>query len=103
MTRDENIKLLMQSLGEQVIDETSNSAEAGKVQETLALLIEETTKFRDKLLEDTGVVFTVEDTQKTLLALDLYMDSGKVDPELSLEQHALLQIWIDRLTLFGSD
>ncbi len=103
MSIDENIRLLMQSLGEQVLDGTETNIDRAEVQQTLSILIDETKKFRTKLLEDRGVTFTVEDTQKTLLALDRFMDSKEVDPELTLEQHALLQIWIDRLTLFGND
>ena len=52
-----------------------------------------------KLKEETGEVITVGDTRIALEALSSYLNDQPFAATLSPEQKALLQIWIDRLTL----
>ncbi len=87
------IELLMNSLGEQIISENN----AGDV---LTVLIRETEKFREKLIEEHDVSLTVTDTRKALNGLEKYLKGEKWEQNLTAEQTALLQIWIDRITLF---
>ena len=89
----QKIQLLLSSLGEQIISEST----AGDV---LAALIKETEKFRDKLMDERGVTLTVADTRLALEGLEKYFKGGKWAQNLTSEQAALLQIWIDRITLF---
>lgn len=89
----QKINLLISSLGEQIISES----QAGDV---LNMLIKETEKFRDKLKEERGVVLTVADTRIALEGLEKYLNGEKWEQNLTGEQAALLQIWIDRITLF---
>lgn len=89
----QKINLLLSSLGEQIISES----EAGNV---LDLLIRETDKFRDKLKEERGVKLTVADTRIALDGLEKYLKGEDWQQNLTGEQAALLQIWIDRITLF---
>ncbi len=65
------------------------------------MLITETLKFRDKLKADTGQALTVTDTRAALDALEVYLKTNKLPDDLTPEQNALAQIWIDRLTIFG--
>jgi len=89
----QKIQLLLNSLGEQIISES----DAGDV---LVALIRETEKFRDKLKDDRGVTLTVADTRLALDGLEKYLKGEKWEQNLTGEQAALLQIWIDRITLF---
>jgi len=89
----QKIHLLLSSLGEQIISES----EAGDV---LAVLIKETEKFRDKIKEERGVILTVADTRLALDGLEKYLKGDNWEQNLTGEQAALLQIWIDRITLF---
>ena len=89
----QKIHLLLSSLGEQIISES----EAGDV---LAVLIKETEKFRDKIKEERGVILTVADTRLALEGLEKYLKGDNWEQNLTGEQAALLQIWIDRITLF---
>jgi len=93
---DDELKLLMQSLGASVLDNQANPAGA------VAVLISETVKFRDKLKDGTGDVLTVADTRAALDALEDYLNGKPLPKELTPEQKALAQIWIDRLTVFNS-
>lgn len=89
----QKIHLLLSSLGEQIISES----EAGDV---LAMLVKETEKFRDKIKEERGVILTVADTRLALEGLEKYLKGDNWEQNLTGEQAALLQIWIDRITLF---
>ena len=89
----QKIQLLFSSLGEQIISES----DAGNV---LTALIRETEKFRDKLKEDRGVTLTVADTRLALDGLEKFLKNEKWEHDLTGEQAALLQIWIDRITIF---
>ncbi len=93
---DDKIRLLMESLGLQVLESQADSTGA------VAMLISETAKFRDKLKEETGEILTVGDTRAALDALEDYLNSKPLPKELTPEQKALVQIWIDRLTVFNS-
>jgi hypothetical protein len=88
------IQLLLSSLGEQIISDNN----AGDV---LSVLIKETMKFRDQLKEDGGVTLTVADTRLALEGLEKYLKGDKWEQNLTGEQAALLQIWIDRITIFN--
>ncbi len=92
MSKDE-IQLLIKSLGEQIA--TDNNA--GDI---LGMLTRETLKFRDKLFEDNGLKLTVADTRIALGALEAYLQERDPSQILTSEQAALLQIWIDKITIF---
>jgi hypothetical protein len=91
---DDELTLLMQSLGASVLEGQANPTGA------VAMLISETVKFRDKLKEETGETLTVGDTRAALDALEDYLNGKPIPKELTAEQKALVQIWIDRLTVF---
>jgi len=93
---DDELKLLMQSLGASILESQANPTGA------MAMLISETVKFRDKLKEETGEVLTVGDTHAALDALEDYLKGHAFSNDLTPEQKALVQIWIDRLTMFKS-
>lgn len=93
---DDKIRLLMESLGLQVLESQADPTGA------VAMLISETAKFRDKLKEETGEVLTVGDTRTALDALEDYLNGKPLPKELTPEQKAMVQIWIDRLTVFNS-
>ncbi len=93
---DDELRLLMQSLGISVLESQANPTGA------VAMLISETVKFRDKLKEETGDILTVADTRAALDALENYLNGQPFPKELTPEQKALAQIWIDRLTVFNS-
>jgi hypothetical protein len=93
---DDELTLLMQSLGASVLEGQANPTGA------VAMLISETVKFRDKLKEETGETLTVGDTRAALDALEDYLNGQPIPKELTAEQKALVQIWIDRLTVFKS-
>ncbi len=92
--RDDEIRLLLESLGAQVVESQSDPTGA------LAVLISETVKFRDQLRRDTGAVLTVNDTKIALDALESYLNGRGTPKGLSDEQSALVQLYVDRLTLF---
>lgn len=91
---NEEIELLLKSLGERIVGDNK----AGNV---LDMLIQETVKFRDKLEKESGVTLTVADTRLALEALEKYLHSEPWEQYLTSEQATLLQIWIDRITLFN--
>jgi replication-associated recombination protein RarA len=92
--QDDDIRLLMQSFGAQILGQ--HLAATGAV----SVLLTETLRFRDQLLADTGVRLTVGDTREALNALELYLDTRKLPDNLTSEQAALAQLYVDRLTLF---
>ena len=92
---DDQLQLLMNSLGAAVLEGRGNATGA------VAMLITETVRFRDKLKDEAGVVLTVGDTRVALDALAEYLDGKPLPDGLTTEQRALVQIWIDRLTMFG--
>ena len=93
---DDELKLLMKSLGFSVLENQTNPTGA------VAMLISETVKFRDKLKDETGEILTVDDTRAALDALENYLKGQPLPDDLTPEQKALVQIWIDRLTIFKS-
>ncbi len=90
------LHLLMQSLGAQVLEGRNDPS--GSV----AILMSETLKFRDKLKRETGTVLTVDDVRVSLTALENLLTGGVIQGQLTDEQRLLAQIWHDRLTLFRS-
>ncbi|MDD3732377.1 MAG: hypothetical protein PHU88_08395 [candidate division Zixibacteria bacterium] len=92
---NEQLKLLMKSLGEQIFENSTNPTG------TVAMLISETVKLRDKLKDETGYILTVSDTQTALNALEKMLKKEAVTEKLSSEQKLLAQIWYDRLTIFN--
>jgi len=91
----EELKLLMKSLGLQVLDKESDPSG------TVSILISETVKLRDKLKEETGYILTVEDTRNALEALECVLNKDPIPEGLTSEQKLLAQIWFDRMTLFN--
>ena len=93
MSKDD-IKLLIRSLGEQIVIDNN----AGDI---LGTLTKETLRFRDKLLEENGLTLTVADTRIALEALEEFFQDKEPSQKLTSEQASLLQIWIDKITLFS--
>ncbi len=91
---NQSLNLLIQSLGSQILEHWTNPSA------TVAILMTEALKFRDKLKDETGQIFTVEDTRRSLDGLQDCLDGKPIPTELTPEQRALTQIWFDRLTLF---
>ncbi len=91
---DDEYRLLIKSLGAQIFE---NHPEAGTV---LKDLIQDTIHFRDKLKEDMGQTLTVEDARIALDALETHLEGEKFPADLTMEQKALAQIFIDRVVLF---
>jgi len=91
----EELKLLMKSLGLQVLDKESDPSG------TVSILISETVKLRDKLKEETGYILTVEDTRNALEALECVLNKDPIPENMTSEQKLLAQIWFDRMTLFN--
>ncbi len=87
----------MDSMGGQLVEGGVESVQI------VNALIKETVKFRNKLKEETGNILTVGDTRVALEALGQHLDGEKFPQDITPEQRALTQIWIDRLTLFGSE
>ena len=93
---EEELQLLFESLGALVLEKQANPTG------TVAMLISETVKFRDKLKNETGEILTVADTRTALDALENYLNGRPFPKELTPGQKALEQIWIDRLTMFNT-
>jgi hypothetical protein len=91
---DKDIRLLIQALGGQLFEKQSDPTG------TVAMLITETVRFRDKLKDETGEVLTVSDTRVALDALEKHLNGDPLPKNLTSEQKTLTQIWVDRLTLF---
>ena len=91
----EQLKLLMKSLGFQMFDDKGDPGG------TVAVLISETVKLRDKLKDETGYILTVADTRTALEALEKMLNKEPAPKELTPEQKLLAQIWYDRLTIFN--
>jgi hypothetical protein len=91
---NDELRLLIEALGGQLVEGQ------GDPTGTVAVLINETLKFRDKLKEETGDILTVGDTRAALDALEEYLHGHALPKNLSPEQRALAQIYIDRITLF---
>ena len=90
----QKIQLLLSSLGEQILADS-------KAGDVLHILVKETVKFRDKLKGECGVTLTVADTRLALEGLEKYFKGENWNQNLTGEQSALLQIWIDRITIFN--
>lgn len=91
---DEELRLLVKSLGGPMFVGKPDAAAV------LRSLIKDTIQFRDKLKEETGQILTVEDTRIALDALDTHLKGTKFPANLTPEQKALAQIFIDRVVLF---
>ncbi len=91
---NDDIQLLINSLGEQIVIDNN----AGDI---LGTLTKETLRFRDKLLEENELTLTVADTRIALEALEEYFQKREPSQKLTPEQASLLQIWIDKITLFS--
>ncbi len=97
---DEQYKLLLDSMSDQIFGEQDNF-DSEKQPEILRKLMKETIKFRDKIKEDTGYIITVEDTRKALEALEAHLQNEKAPKDLTSEQKALAQILIDTVVLYN--
>ncbi|RME30207.1 MAG: hypothetical protein D6800_02075 [Candidatus Zixiibacteriota bacterium] len=95
MVSNDKLRLLFESLGAQIMEHAHNP------RGSVAMLMTETLRFRDKLKDETGVILTVEDTRKALDALECHLTGQPQPGDLSDEQRALARIYIDRLTLFS--
>ena len=92
----DSLKLLMQSLGETIVPHHADP------RGVVSILVTETLRFRDKLKDETGAVFTVEDTRIALGGLETALAGNPIPSGLTPEQRSLAQIWFDRLTTFKS-
>ena len=92
--RSDEIRLLLESLGGQILESQNDPTGA------VAMLVSETVKFRDQLRREAGAILTVGDTRAALDALEQYLSGKGLPPSLSGEQTALAQLYVDRLTLF---
>lgn len=91
---DEQLKMILRVFGSHIAENEDEIVGVTKA------LIDVTVKFRDKLKNEIGYKLTVEDTQ---IALDGFEAALKGDPlpdDLTSEQRALAQIYLDRMTLF---
>jgi len=91
---DEDLKLLFQSLGMQVLE---NENDAGG---TITELMSETVRFRKKLKEETGTVLNVNDTRMALEGLECHLKDEQLPDEMTSEQKTLAMIFFDRITIF---
>lgn len=91
---DEKLKMILKVFGSQLADD-----EAG-VTEVVHLLMDATVKFRDKLKGEAGITLSVEDTQTALDGFEVALSGEPLPSDLTSEQQALAQIFLDRMTLF---
>lgn len=91
---NDDFKLLLKSVGGQMLHDKPDA------NAVLASLIKDTVQFRDKLKEETGQILTVEDARIALDALETHLKGEKFPADLTPEQKALAQIYIDRVILF---
>ena len=94
---EEKLRLLIDSMSSELGNGDQTSSQVTN------MLVRETVKFRNKLKEETGEILTVGDTRTALDALGSHLEGREFPQELTPEQKALTQIWIDRLTLFGAE
>jgi hypothetical protein len=90
---DERLRLLIEALAGQLPKNQKDPTG------TVAVLISETVKYRDKLKEEAGIVLTVEDTRIALDALQARLIEMPQPEQLSPTQKELAQILFDRLNL----
>ena len=90
---DERLRLLIEALAGQLPQ--SQKDPTG----TVAVLISETVKYRDKLKEEAGIVLTVEDTRMALDALEARLNEIPQPELLTSQQKELAKILFDRLNL----
>lgn len=67
----------------------------------LDLLVETTLRYRDHLLESTGVIVTVEDVRTSLGWLVPALMTGRLPDTEDRVRLGLLKIWLDELRCFG--
>ena len=92
---DDDIRLLLDALAGEMSDPKHDP------RGTVAILIHETVRFRDKLKAEIGQILTVEDTRLAVEALQQYLQDKTFPADLTPVQHQLAQIYVDRLTVFG--
>jgi len=91
---DDALRLLLQALSRQFVGPGEDP------RGTVAILMSETVKFRDKLKKETGRILTVVDARNALDALEAHLGGQPWPDDLTIEQKALARIYIDRMTLF---
>jgi hypothetical protein len=94
---DDDFKLLIESLAEGmgVADEGSRKV--------VRKLMEETLKFRDKLLEDSDQTLTVKDVRICLDALEQWLSGDDPPDTLSEVQKSLTKMMADTVASFGDE
>ena len=68
---------------------------------TVAVLISETTKFRDRVIQESDQTLTVADTRAALNGLEAHLHGNPLPENLTPIQKTLAHVYIDRLTSFG--
>ena len=91
---DDKLRMILQVSAAQLADDEVGATLVANA------LVSETLKLRDKLKNEAGIILTIEDTQIALDAFMAVLDGAPLSSELSSEQMALAQIYIDRMTLF---
>jgi len=89
--KDDDIAKLFGRLAEHFKDADDNT------HRMFAMLVKTTLKYRDMLMEKTGVPLTVGETQK---ALDVFMEvikTHKIPQGLDKNVHDLLILWLEEL------
>jgi len=90
---DERFRLLIEALAGQFPQSLKDPTG------TIAVLISETVKYRNKLTEEAGIVLTVEDTRMALDAVEARLKELPQPEDLSSIQKELAKILFDRLDL----
>ncbi len=90
------LRLLIQSACQGLLDNRADSRTA------VNTIIRETLRFREKLSREIGHDLSLDDTRTALEALGQLLGGGRMPSDLSAEQRALTQIWVDHLTLFST-
>ena len=83
-----------------VIEHPSQNSEA--IREVFTILVRSTLKYRDRVLESTGVVVQVEDVRTALNWLVPALLTGQLPDTDDKIRHDLLKLWLDELKVFGN-
>ena len=73
----------------------------GDVRRVFSLLVQSTLRYRDHVLESTGVTVTVEDVRTALGWLVFSLVTGQIPETDNKLRLGLLKIWLDELKVLG--
>jgi len=89
--KDDDIAKLFARLAEHFKDADDNT------HRMFAMLVKTTLRFRDMLIEKTGIPLTVGETQKALDAFMEVLKKRRIPPNLDKNVHDLLILWLEEL------